>query len=178
MTGTVPENLRLPKLCHLDLGRNQFRGPLLADFADKAGALRLFHIDHNEFTGAIPALYSQTGRGRVVWYAINNNQFTGVPPVEDLQFGNVLGTNERTSEQYVVLKETKKYMESFTHAAHFSFGVFLFAVSYTMHNNMFTTDLDKDFCKQSVFLGGEMVEMKADCGICSCKDNYCDNCVP
>jgi hypothetical protein len=95
MTGTVPENLRLRRLFHLDLGRNQFRGQLPADFADKAGSLRLFHIDHNEFTGEIPALYSQTGNGRVVSYAIDNNQFTGVPPVEDLQFGNVLGTNEQ-----------------------------------------------------------------------------------
>jgi hypothetical protein len=50
-------------------------------------------------------------------------------------------------------------------------------VSYTMHNNQFSANLDKDFCKQSVFQGGEMVEMKADCEICSCKDDFCNNCV-
>lgn len=92
MTGTFPESLRLRRLFHLDLGRNQFRGQLPADFADKAAALRLFHVDHNGFSGEIPSIYAEAGSGRVISYAIDNNNFTGRPPVENLQFRNVLGT--------------------------------------------------------------------------------------
>jgi hypothetical protein len=91
MTGPRPDNLRLRRLFHLDLGRNQFSGPLPEDFADKAGALRLLHLDHNQFSGVVPPLYSQAGSGRVVSYAIDNNEFTGTPPVETWQFSNVLG---------------------------------------------------------------------------------------
>ena len=101
MNGTFPENLRLRQLFHLDLGRNSFRGQLPEDFADKAPALRLFHIDHNSFSGEIPPIYSQAGSGRVVSFSIDNNRFTGRPPVHDLRFRNVLG---KLKERYTARK--------------------------------------------------------------------------
>ena len=96
MTGVIPSNLRWRQLFLLDLGRNQFTGTLPFDFADKAVRLRLLHVDHNQFTGEVPSIYSQTGSGRVVSYAIDNNRFTGTPPVENFRFSNVLGMYPRS----------------------------------------------------------------------------------
>ena len=48
-------------------------------------------------------------------------------------------------------------------------------VQYTLQNNNFVGNLDKDTCDLAVFMWGEMVEFKADCEICSCKTRFCNN---
>ena len=49
-------------------------------------------------------------------------------------------------------------------------------VMFTMENNDFNVAL-RDTCKLDVFEGGEAVEVKADCDICSCdKGVACTNC--
>ena len=45
-------------------------------------------------------------------------------------------------------------------------------VEFNVQDNLFT-GIDKEVCKQSVFISGEMVEFKADCDICEC-DPYCE----
>ena len=50
-------------------------------------------------------------------------------------------------------------------------------VMFTLQDNNFTEWLDSGTCRLSVFAGGENVEMKADCDICSCRGNFmCSNC--
>ena len=46
-------------------------------------------------------------------------------------------------------------------------------VQYTLQNNYFDY-LGPDNCFLNVFQGGELVEFKADCNICSCDDIFCN----
>jgi hypothetical protein len=46
-------------------------------------------------------------------------------------------------------------------------------VQYTLHNNYFNY-LGPNNCLLNVFEGGELVEFKADCNICSCDDIFCN----
>eukprot|EP00536_Pseudo-nitzschia_multiseries_P004283 jgi/Psemu1/253479/estExt_Genewise1Plus.C_700083 len=46
-------------------------------------------------------------------------------------------------------------------------------VQYTLHENYFTY-LGPANCYFNVFEGGQLVEFKADCDICSCADIFCD----
>lgn len=43
-----------------------------------------------------------------------------------------------------------------------------------IQNNDFSR-IQKDLCKHSVFIGGELVALRADCDICDCQ-NFCDQC--
>jgi hypothetical protein len=45
----------------------------------------------------------------------------------------------------------------------------------TVQNNYLTEAIGMNLCKLSVIEGGEMVELSADCEICSCK-TLCDQC--
>ena len=49
-------------------------------------------------------------------------------------------------------------------------------VMFTMQENNFSEDLGKGTCRLSVFEGGENVETKADCSICSCGFPFCSDC--
>jgi hypothetical protein len=53
-------------------------------------------------------------------------------------------------------------------------------VYYTLDNNNFSSGLNKNICKLSVFDSGENIEFQADCdtGICkTCGGIMCRNCV-
>lgn len=41
-----------------------------------------------------------------------------------------------------------------------------------IENNQFTS-LSSDFCIMSVFVGGEVTELRSDCSICPCNDVWC-----
>ena len=55
--------------------------------------------------------------------------------------------------------------------------VFASIVYYTLDNNNFSSRLDNNICKLSVFGGGENIDFRADCDICSCGGIMCTNCV-
>lgn len=51
----------------------------------------------------------------------------------------------------------------------------IFLDTLSVQNNQLTVGIDKEFCKISIYDSGEMVEIGADCEICSC-NTLCDNC--
>jgi hypothetical protein len=80
LTGTIPESLRFRNLVFLDLGRNNFHGPLPDSFGQTAASLRNLHLDHNQFSGTIPASYITVGNGRLEALTLHHNALTGQVP--------------------------------------------------------------------------------------------------
>lgn len=66
---------------YLDLGRNDFSGPLPWDM-HKMTALQHLHLDHNSFSGTIEIDFEKVGGGELQALSLDNNQFTGYFPYE------------------------------------------------------------------------------------------------
>jgi hypothetical protein len=73
-TGTIPNDMSLTSLFHLDLSDNQLTGTLPADIGENFRPLRQLYLNHNQFTGTIPETYAQAGGGRLYVLALNHNQ--------------------------------------------------------------------------------------------------------
>ena len=81
--GTLPNNLGLRSLSYLDLGHNDFSGPIPEDWCtghDSFRRLRHLHLDHNRFNGSLPQDFTQIGGGRLNQLTVQNNELTGVVP--------------------------------------------------------------------------------------------------
>jgi hypothetical protein len=79
----MPRDLNLRFLYYLDISYNEFSGSLPPEWGVGAGSMvrmRHFHVDHNLFTGQIPATYPQMGNGRIEQFTANDNSFTGIMP--------------------------------------------------------------------------------------------------
>jgi hypothetical protein len=120
-------------------------------------------LSFNEMTGTIPADFPRTSVNIQHLY-LDHNQFSGQPPVGLSTTGNgrlidlFLNDNQFTGS--VPDEWSKGNVQLLT---------------LRVQNNMFTDDISDNVCKTYVLTSGEMVELGADCGICSCK-NGCDNC--
>lgn len=90
LNGTIPENLNLPNLYYLDLGRNFFSGPLPSDWVEGGmNSLRTLYLDYNLLSGALPNQLPQLGNGELQQLVINDNMFTGEVPVKNFQQGSL-----------------------------------------------------------------------------------------
>lgn len=67
-------------LYYLDLGHNQFSGPLPNDWDGNMISLRHLYLDHNSFAGTIPANFPQLGNGRISQIHLGSNLLTGTVP--------------------------------------------------------------------------------------------------
>ena len=67
----------------MDLGRNNFTGPLPSDWwtgGDSLVRLRHLFLDHNQFTGVLPDEFPEIGGGRLNQLTMAFNDFEGVFP--------------------------------------------------------------------------------------------------
>jgi hypothetical protein len=146
---------------YLNLYSNQLTGPIPDDLRWR----RLFLLDlgRNQLTGTLPADIGEKFVS-LRHLALNHNQFRGTIPASYTLVGN--GRLESFHIDHNQL----------TGAVPSSYAFSNKLIALTVQENNFNQALDKETCKQSVFDGGEMVELKADCDICSCNSPFCDEC--
>jgi len=89
MTGSIPSNMRLRSLFHVDLGYNRFSSTFPPDFGTESVRLRHLYLDHNNFEGAFPSEVLNAGGGRLRTLVLNDNKFTGTFP-GDHQYNNTM----------------------------------------------------------------------------------------
>jgi len=126
----------------------------------------MFHFDvsFNNLNGTLPADIGENFKALKQLY-LDHNQFTGTIPESYSSVGSgrlyVLTLNDNLLTGSVPTTWGKDN--------------FFVDTIYVQHNNL-TIEVDKDVCKLDVFEGGELVEFRADCNVCSCKDRLCEQC--
>ena len=80
LTGTIPKNLNLANLFHLDIGRNKIGGTIPDDIGTDFEALKFLHIDHNRISGFLPDSVPLMANGRMISLLANHNRLTGPVP--------------------------------------------------------------------------------------------------
>jgi hypothetical protein len=79
-TGPIPDNLRWRQMFYFDVGYNQLTGQLPDDLGDKFASLRHLHLDHNQFSGTLPAPYTSVGGNRLESLTVDHNRLGGAVP--------------------------------------------------------------------------------------------------
>lgn len=125
-----------------------------------------FYIDlsHNQFSGTLPADWGEDFP-EVRHVYLDHNQFDGVIPESYSHMGG---------DRLMDLTLDNNKLEGSVPSDWQTGNIFL--DTFTVHNNSLTANMPDALCKLSVLEGGEMVELGADCEICSCKtlcDGYC-----
>jgi len=126
----------------------------------KLANLLYFDIGRNRIGGSIPEDIG-TDFGDLKYFHINRNRLTGsipdtIPLVADGRMISFLADHNRLGG-----------------AIPDNWLMFNKLVQYTLQGNYFDY-LGPETCHLNVFSGGQCVEFKADCNVCSCDDNFCD----
>jgi len=161
LTGSIPltyksGSVEIRPIKYLNLYSNKLTGTIPDNFRFRQ--LMFADFGRNQFTGKLP---EDIGKRWVElrFLYLNHNQFTGTIPSEYPTVGNgrieAMTFNHNDLTGWV---PGQFYLNKL--------------LEFNVQDNMFT-GIDYKACKQSVFDGGEMVEYKADCDICSCNP-YCD----
>jgi hypothetical protein len=79
-TGPIPDDLRWRQMFYFDVGYNQLTGQLPDDLGDKFASLRHLHLDHNQFSGTLPAPYTSVGGNRLESLTVDHNRLGGAVP--------------------------------------------------------------------------------------------------
>jgi hypothetical protein len=125
-----------------------------------------FDLSHNNFSGNLPEdIGSDFVRARVLYF--DHNQFVGTIPSNYGGIGNgrmaelTLDNNQLTGE--VPTDWPKDNLN---------------LITVRFQNNKITTPIgNKGLCELDVFKEvGELLELGAECDICSCKTELCSNC--
>lgn len=137
LSGPLPEGITFKVMYYLDLSYNKFTGPLPTSWGEgdrKMTHIRFLILNNNQFSGIIPETYPHMGNGRMELFHVGHNQLTGAVPSH---YDNVR-----------------------------------FLQSLEVHDNNFTEPLSQEICGLLVWIppSSEMVNLRADCDICSC--NY------
>ena len=133
-------------MVYLDLGKNSFSGTIPSDWVDGDSTminLKSLYLDHNHFNGSLPENWYTLGNGTIEQIVINDNWLTGEIP--SVKGGNPNEVSDIIFSNLTILE---------------------------IQNNAFTR-FDKNLCKQSVYSGGWLTILNADCEICECSD-LCD----
>jgi hypothetical protein len=179
LTGPLPELLNWHKMVYLDLSNNQFSGTLPADWCqaknvtvrieqpnndttltnntisfegnDTSAATTTVTETHTKMTTALPSIR---------YLFLNHNQFSGTIPVD---FPSVLG-NGRVELLHLGDNEFHGHVPG-----DYSKVSRIFMTSLELQNNHFTS-MDPYICTLSVLTppDGELVNLRADCPICTC----------
>lgn len=162
-TGTIPNGMSLTSMFHMDLSFNQLTGTLPADIGENFNHLRQLYLDHNQFTGTIPETYPLAGGGRLYVLALDNNQVRCLLGIVSCCL------------IFVILSPPSLFLQ-------LTGGVptgwdkdNLFLDTLTVQGNQLTEPIDKEICKLSALENGELVQVGAECAICTCSV-LCDNC--
>ena len=141
----------------MSLYKNQFTGTIPSWNAIPS----LFFLDlgFNALTGTLPESLVKFNRLRRVY--LNNNNFNGTIPISFPEMGNKkliqlhLNDNDLSGEVPADWWNGRSYQK--------------FLLELRLENNNFSGELSEALCSQDVRTGyGEMVEVNADCDICSC----------
>jgi hypothetical protein len=88
LNGTLPDNL------NLDLGYNNFEGPIPVDWyegTNTMNSLWIMYLSNNRFSGSLPESFLNIAKGRARLIQLNDNLFTGTYPGKfDTNLLNVL----------------------------------------------------------------------------------------
>ena len=145
----------------LILHNNQFEGPIPTNMS----LTSLFHMDlsFNNLNGTLPADIGENFYKLKQLY-LDHNQFTGSIPSTYPMAGNgrlyVLMLNDNMLTGGVPTGWVKDN---------------LFVDTINVQHNNLTESIDKEICKFSALENGELVQVGAECAICTC-DVLCDNC--
>lgn len=187
LTGTLsPWIEQWNSIQYLHLSHNLFTGQipqLLQSDEDSVRPLKYLNLYSNQFTGTIPENlflldleYFDVGRnyiGGTLPVDIGNN-FAGLRHLF-VDHNRFVGS---IPQSYPLAGEGR--LISFFASHNQLTGIvpdnwvfFNKLVQYTLHENNFDS-LGSLNCNFNVFSGGELVEFKADCDICTCQDVFCD----
>jgi hypothetical protein len=125
-----------------------------------------YYIDlsFNKFSGTLPQDIGSEDFVRLRHLYVDHNEFTGpIPESYALAGGG----------QLIDLYLSDNMLTGGVPSGWVKENVDLNAI--TVQNNDLTVAIDENVCKMGVLAGGEMVDLGADCEICSCKD-ICSNC--
>ena len=122
-----------------------------------------FDLSFNKLTGTIPEdIGEDFVRLRQIY--LNNNALAGPIPESLSTVGNGQLYSLHLNDNQLTGAVPSSWIQP---------NVFLDTIR--VQNNQLTETIDKNTCKLGVLDGGEMVELSADCEICSC-DSLCDKC--
>ena len=120
-------------------------------------------LGSNQLTGTLPDDLGQTF-SKLRHFFLDNNQFQGTLPESYLTVGN------GRMEQFEV---NNNQLTGTVPSSHTQFN---YLNLYRLDGNNFVSMSDTT-CRLSVLVGGENVEFKVDCDICTCRDDlFCREC--
>jgi len=177
LSGSIPSGLRWRDLFSLDLGFNSLTGTLPVDLGENFGSLRSTYLNLNHDTdfGDRHFLCHQYMSHRILFYMfvlkwtpidlhLDHNQFVGTLPESYINVGNGRLESFAINDNLLTGEVPDNHV------------LFNKLVMFTMQNNNFNVEL-RDTCRLTVYQGGENVELKADCDICSCRGDFaCQDC--
>jgi hypothetical protein len=145
----------------INLYNNSFSGSLPSNW--NLGYLFYLDLGFNSLTGSIPSDWvtgiNSMARLRLLY--LNNNQLTGSMP----QYFPSIGM-ERL-ETFAI--NDNQLTGSFEFLMNYTYNSFL--TDLRIQRNSFT-GISEDVCGLSIFTGGQMVNLEADCSACTCL-NFC-----
>jgi len=170
LSGSIPRNLRsisktTPRpLRYLVLGKNKFSGNLLPDF--NLNDLFYFDLSYNSFSGTIPPDFFEKQFVRLRLLYFDHNNFSGSIPLNLMTAGN--GRLMTISLSYNMFTGAVPFKKSWVEN-NGKLG------TLDVRNNQIRADISKKICDMSVFEDGDLVQLGADCDICTC-DKLCNYC--
>lgn len=146
---------------YLILRDNNLTGPI----PDAMRLSSMFHMDlsFNELTGTLPADIGENFN-RLRQLYLDHNKFTGtIPSTYALAGGGRIYVLALDNNQLTGGVPTGWEKDN------------LFLDTITVQGNQLTEPIDKEICKLSALQNGELVQVGAECSICTC-DTLCDDC--
>lgn len=189
LTGTLSNTglSQLPNLIHLFLNDNRLTGTLPQNLgspgtnAASARPLEWLNLYNNSFTGSIPLNWNLR---KVFLLDLGRNQLTGSIPadwVDDMFALKILYLNHNQLSgsfptNFTLIGNNRLWLiqvnnNQLTGVIPGGYNVRQLDLA-EYQNNLFTS-MDTEMCRNIVFIGGEMVSMRSDCGAtCPCT-YYC-----
>lgn len=189
LSGTLSTSIgNLVNLTHLHLSHNQLSGSIPHTMRTTFNVTRLYryiNLYSNSFSGPFP---EGLGWQNVVYLDLGRNNFSGTLP-QDLDtfvslrhlhldhnlFNGTIPDSLPTagSDRLKQLSLDHNELDG-EFPGEWAYSWHLTAL--TLHNNTLSSPVPTDVCAMSVMQGGGLVEMKADCEICSCGEPFCQEC--
>lgn len=190
ISGTLSTSIgKLVNLTHLHLSHNQLTGSIPHTMRTTFDVTRQYHYINmysNKFSGPF---HEGLGWENVVYLDLGRNSFTGTLPQDLDSFVSLRHLhldhnlfNGTIPDSLPAAGSDRLKQLSLDHneldgefPGDWAYSWHLTAL--TLHNNTLTSPVPTDVCAMSILQGGGLVEMKADCDVCSCADPFCQECM-